>query len=488
LGDIVSGDIPNPDAKLSIDGNGNLVVETPNGVADFDAIETEKLNTTIYLDPATESVAEMQSRVDSAGSGTRFRLVGDTSSWDGALTIPSRCVVDLSGRTLQMADGQTGDMFALADETNGTENVTFLAYGAELDGKRSTLAAGEDSFAFNLRGDNGGTGNTDNFSRNIYLYGGEIHDFGKHGVLFSRIISGGVTGVESHDNGEAGDTANGGDGLYAAACRHVWFTDSDAYGNARHGASLTGTGDARCVRCGFDNLSTATNGNDGLNSEETEKIVVDGCESINDGANGLHINGTGIVSNTVVRGSGNGITLTARNWSATASFITGRTDDTKALKVDGCDFQDIGGSISLRGDGNDVHVSVSDSTVEGTNGANPAITNANDVRMHVSDCTIRDVPERAIYFGFNTDSTRCTATGNTIESWDRDGEGFAAIQSGGQLGDRMVVSGNTISDPATGTADAINIAGGDYHAVTGNATGGQTVSVAGTNSVTASNS
>jgi hypothetical protein len=77
LGDISNGDIPSPDAKWAIDGSGNLVITTPNGVYSFDTTLSLADQTT---DPTVNGEVQLNGSDVKVYSGGAVRNLSDVGA------------------------------------------------------------------------------------------------------------------------------------------------------------------------------------------------------------------------------------------------------------------------------------------------------------------------------------------------------------------------------------------------------------------------
>jgi len=133
IGDIVSGDIPNPDARWRIDGSGNLVLTTPNGQYQLDTVLT-------LLDQATDPSANGEFtlngsdvKVHSGGSVRNLSNVGADTRTDvsdgGALVVADTTDINF------------GTDLSVTDDTDGTVTVDSTASGSGADDSRVQMFA-----------------------------------------------------------------------------------------------------------------------------------------------------------------------------------------------------------------------------------------------------------------------------------------------------------------------------------------------------------
>lgn len=444
-------------------------------------LRPEKLNNVIQLD-SSMNIDSMQERVDESGSGTAIRFAPeDYTDWSQSLELYDDTVVVATGCTFKTRDGTPVDIFKNADFENGNQNITFVLYGSTFDGNRSTLGVGEDTRGIHVRGDNTGSNNTDKFTRNLGVYGGVFHNFRAPAINITRTIGGTITPDECYENGEPGDTADGGDGVYAAVCKDITVRDVYSHDNERHGVSFAGENANRSIDCKMTGIRAENNGNDGLNAEHCENMVIEGV-SRSSGNNGVMAIGTGEVDVTVID-PGQTPYLEVSDYSATASIITGQTGDDAHMNVVLTSEGSAVHGVRLQGDNN------ASMTIQPTvkNAASMAVYN-NQVEggLTIENPLIETCGRHGIYLG-NAASIEATVNGGRIVGHNGDNDTSNAVATGATgFGDRLTISGLQIGDPQFATT-AINIQAGDFHSVTGVATGGQTISVAGASSAVAGN-
>jgi hypothetical protein len=121
LGDIVSGDIPSPDAKWAIDGSGNLVITTPNGQYQVDTTLDFDDQT---ADPASNGEMQRNGSDVKVYSGGAIRNLSNIGSGGGGVDVEDDTTLVVSGSTainfgtgLDVTDD--GDTTATVDATGG---------------------------------------------------------------------------------------------------------------------------------------------------------------------------------------------------------------------------------------------------------------------------------------------------------------------------------------------------------------------------------
>lgn len=427
----------------------------------------------VTIDPS-DSVAQMQAKLDDAGAGATVYIGSGDYEWDGNLDLHNGTTLHIYADTITFADGMTSWMFG--PKSDPGEEIEIVLHGVEADGNRSTLGAGDSNYFAYFSG-------ASEFP-NIHVRGtGKLHDFRGQAVVYSKVVNGSIEGYEAYNNGIPGNSSNGGDGAYVAASYGVTVEDLYVHDNERHGVSFAGTGTSRNVSCRARGITGHDNGNDTLNSEETEDLHAVGIESRNDGGDGVHFKGTGFVEATVI-GADVGPQVNAQSWAGTAADRTGETNDTTHIEADIQSVSSLGTGIRVRGDtGATVVVR---GKVVGASGI--GVYNEGNIDRMVVDGVVIDGCGRYGVHAGNGAAATAIVQGGSIDDWNQDNDGSDGVGSGGSLGDGCVVSGVRFGTPAASSPNAINLSDGDYHIADGNAIPASlAITLNGTNSITGDN-
>lgn len=404
---------------------------------------------------AADTVSDMQTKLDAVGAGAAVYIESGDYTWDDNLFIHNGSTVHIHADTITFAEGVTGGMFE--STLDPAEDIELVLHGVDADGNRSTLSAGDNNHFAYFSGANEFV--------DIHVNGvGELHDFRGQAVVYSKVQHGSISGFEAHHNGEPDDSSEGGDGAYVAVSYDVSVKNLYVHNNERHGVSFAGTGSDRNVACAAENITGHDNGNDTLNSEETENLQATGIESRNDGADGLHFKGTGTIEATVIN-CASGPLLNVQDFSGETATRTGETNKAHHLKADITSIDSQRNGIRIRGNA-EASATVTGKVVDA---ALIGIYNEGDIgRLTIDSITVDGCGRYGIYAG-NDAAATTIVNGGSIDGWDANSEGVAGVGAGNSLGDGCIVRGVRFGKPVNGSPPAVGLGEGDYHVVDGNA-------------------